>query len=206
MNYTQLTQRIINWTEDDSTELSGVIDDIIDLAELRILKEANPMVARKTDTIALTGGSPAAPVPADIVTPRWVRIQSGATLLQKDESYIREFWPNPATTGVPRYYAWSGDGTSEFIVAPTPAVATTLEIGYTYRIAGLSSGNPTNWLSLNASDLLFYACMLEANAFLKMNEVDTRKFTELYERALQSFVAEDRQRRQTDSYRTGDRV
>lgn len=206
MNYTQLTQRIINWTEDDSAELSGVIDDIIDLAEIRILKEANPVVARKISNISLTGGNPDAAIPADIVTPRWIRIQNGDTLLQKDESYIRELWPSAAATGVPKYYAWSGDGTVNFIVAPTPAVATTLEIGYTYRIAGLSSGNPTNWLSVNAADLLFYACMLEAMAFLKMTDVETQKFTALYERALQSFIVEDKQRRLTDSYRTGDRV
>jgi hypothetical protein len=39
-------------------------------------------------------------------------------LLQKDVNFIQEYNPNPATTGVPKYYAFFD--VNNFIVAPTP--------------------------------------------------------------------------------------
>ena len=202
--YATLTSAIQNWTENDATEFTSIIDDIIALAELRILKEVDLTISRKETTTSITSGANVAAVPSDIIVPRWIRIQNGAYLLPKDESFMREYSPTSSTSGAPRYYAWSGDGATNFIISPYANATTTLEVGYTYRITGLSSGNTTNWLGTNAPDVLLYACLLEAALFEKQEQQELQKITMMYERALQTLAKEEQEKRRTDNYRAGE--
>ena len=109
--YTTLTQAIQDWTENDASEFTTNIANIIGLAELRIEKEVPKLpVFRKptASTITLSSLGTTVTAPSDIVTPRWLRIQNGAYLLQKDESFIRAYQSTTGTNnGSPRFYAGS---------------------------------------------------------------------------------------------------
>ena len=79
---------------------------------------------------------------------------------------LQDYTPNPATTGVPIYYAdW--DDTS-FILAPTPDSSYTMELHYFYRPTSITtSDDGTSWLGTNAELALLYGALVEAYTFLK---------------------------------------
>jgi len=112
LTYVQLKQAIQDWTENDSTEFtaatgSGVapIDVCIANAELRITKELDLTAFRKTTTIASGTATTGVALPEDLVVLRFLRIQNGAHLYEKDETFIREYTNDPSTTGTISYYA-----------------------------------------------------------------------------------------------------
>ena len=170
--YSTLTSAVQQWTEDDSTEFVAAIPDIIGLAEMRIYREVDLDAFRKSATSALTVGDRYLSKPTDFVLDRFmfVTISNERVYLdRKDMSFINDFWPSTLTSGVgisqPRYYSEWDDDT--FVIAPTPDTAHTVTIGYIGRPARLSSSTTTTWLSINAPDVLLYACLCESAAFLQ---------------------------------------
>ena len=88
-------------------------------------------------------------------------------LLRKYE-YLREYWPDPADTDVPKFYC-DYDYT-HWLVAPTPDSAYTFEVLYYERIQPLDSSNQTNWFTIYAPQALLYGSLLQAMPFLKNDE------------------------------------
>lgn len=88
-------------------------------------------------------------------------------MLRKYE-YLREYWPNPANTDVPKFYC-DYDYT-HWLVAPTPNSAYTFEVLYYERIQPLDSSNQTNWFTIYAPQALLYGSLLQAMPFLKNDE------------------------------------
>ena len=134
MTYAELVARIKEWTEDDSSEFSAQIDWIIQLAEIRIAREADLNTFRKTSTsLVTTVGADEVTAPSDMVTPRYVQLTaSGQFLLPKDETYIREYNRSVTTATTPLYYSQFQNGdTNQFLLGPTPDAAYALTIGYT---------------------------------------------------------------------------
>ena len=115
-------------------------------------------------------------------------------LLRKYE-YLREYWPDPAQTGKPEYYA-DYDYT-HWLVAPTPAADYNFEVLYYERIQPLDSSNQTNWFTIYAPQALLYGSLLQAMPFLK-NDERIPMWQEQYNAIMQTLKAEDVQR-------TGDR-
>ena len=86
--------------------------------------------------------------------------------LYKQATMLQDFTANPATTGVPKYYATWDEAT--FLLAPTPNDNFTMELHYFYRpdsITTVASG--TTWLGDNAELALLYGSLVEAYTFLK---------------------------------------
>ena len=88
-------------------------------------------------------------------------------LLRKYE-YLREYWPDPTDTDVPKFYC-DYDYT-HWLVAPTPNSAYTFEVLYYERIQPLDSSNQTNWFTIYAPQALLYGSLLQAMPFLKNDE------------------------------------
>lgn len=109
-------------------------------------------------------------------------------LLPRSYEYLRTYWPNPASTGTPLYYA--DYDYSHWIIAPTPSAASTLEILYYEMPQLLDEDNQTNWLTDYAPSLLLYAALLEATPFLKKDE-RIPVWQSMYENAAKSLNAED---------------
>lgn len=82
--------------------------------------------------------------------------------------YLREYAPDPAQTGVPKYYA-DYDYT-HWLVAPTPDEDYVFEVLYYERIQPLDSSNQTNWFTIYAPQALLYGSLLQAMPFLKNDE------------------------------------
>ena len=215
--YAELTQQILDYTETDVNVLTSTItNDFIEHAESRIFRNIDLDVFKKYKTAALTSGDPfvAMPgaVPTDFEFSRYVQIFSATgslggltdnervTLIKKDSSFINEYLPSRATTGIPKYYAnWDND---TILLAPTPNAAYTIELAYNAQPTGLSSSNTTTWISNNAPALLLYACLVEAFKFLKTPAM-VQMYEQYYKDTLTPIAGEQMGRRRRDEYMDG---
>lgn len=166
-----LKQAIQDYTDNDETVFVSRLDDFIQAAEERILKEVPLEVFRKSATANFISGDRFVPKPSDwLFTYSWSFVDSNGDtqyLLNKDSTFVQEFWPDATDTGEPRYYA--DFDLLNFIVAPTPNATNSLIIQYMYRPVSLTdtSGSTQTWLSENAGPALLYGSLVEAYTFMK---------------------------------------
>ena len=111
-------------------------------------------------------------------------------LLRKYE-YLREYWPDPTQTNIPKFYC-DYDYTHWF-VAPTPTLAYNFEVLYYERVQPLSTENQTNWFTVYAPQALLYGTLLQAMPFLK-NDERTPGWQAQYDAIMQTLMAEDKLR------------
>ena len=155
LTYVQLKQGIQDWAENDAAEFTTAtgsgkapIDLCIELAEDRIQRESDLNYFRKTTTILVTANTNTTDVPQDVHITRYMKLQTGEFLEEKDDTFIREYTQNSATTGTPKFFGYTSTGAAysssnrqiNYLFGPVPSVDTTLEIGYTIKPAGLRHG------------------------------------------------------------------
>lgn len=205
MTYNELVTNIRNYTEVGSNVFTNaVIDVFITFAENRILRDIDLDVFKLEVTANLTASNRFLSAPSDILTHRYLIVTSGSDQIFldfRDTSFMKEYWPNGALTGIPKYYSVWDQNT--FYVAPTPSSALAVELGYIYRPAQLSSANPTTWTSTNAPEALFYACLIQAYSYTKGPPDMMAAFDASYKQALQGLGIEQQGRRRRDEYRDG---
>ena len=211
MTYAELIAKLQVWWESDETAFLAEFDTFIEFAEKRIYRSVDLNTSRVTDaTVALTQGQRTVAIPTAVVVLRDVALlaSDGVTatqLLQKDNTFLRDYAPDDSVEGTPKYYAWDND--VQISLAPSPdatVAAGTLIIDYTSRPTQLSGSQTTTWLSLNAPDLLFYSCMLEVLTFQKAEADTIADYTAKYQQALQMVLMEENMRNRTDEYRNGE--
>jgi len=116
--------------------------------------------------------------------------QRQPVLLRKYE-YLREYWPDPAEVGEPKFYC-DYDYT-HWMIAPTPSDAYHFEVLYYERVQPLDSSNQTNWFTQYAPQALLYGSLLQAMPFLK-NDERTPIWQQQYDLIMQTLTAEDKLR------------
>ena len=210
--FAELQTQIRDYTETTSDVLSDVIvNDLIEHAENRIFRETDLDVFRSYQVASLTIGNPFVALPGENINQTaFVRsaqiYTAGATpvreyLIQKDVSFMNEYWPNRDTTGKPKYYAnWDQD---RLYVAPTPNSAYNIELALNKQPTGLSSNNTSTWLSTNAPKVLLYAALSEAYKFLKGPDNLLQYYEQGYQQALQGLQIEQQGRRRRDEFYDG---
>jgi hypothetical protein len=152
----------------------------------------------------MTSGNKFLTAPSDILTHRYMMITSGTDQIFldfRDTSFMKEYWPNGASTGIPKYYSVWDQNT--FYIAPTPNANFAVELGYIYRPAQLSSAVPTTWISTNAPEALLYACLVQAYLYTKGPDNMLQQFQNAYKMAIQGLGIEQQGRRRRDEYRDG---
>jgi hypothetical protein len=185
--YATLVQAIKDYTDNTETTFVSQIDNFIRNAEERLLKSVAPLqVFRKNASASATISNKYLPKPSDWLSTYTISIEvSGEKkfLLNKDVNFIQEYWPDGSVTGEPRYYA--DFDVDNFIIAPTPVSAYTVELHYFYRPESVVTTSPS-WLSENAGPALLYACLVEAYTFMKgepdMIQAYEQKFMQAAER------------------------
>ena len=194
MNYTTLVANIQNFLEDDSTELTASVDQIIGQAEDMIFQRLpNLPCFRLTTSANMVAGT----FDYTVASARMIRqvsviISSNVSYLDhRIDSYLRDYWPNSATQGVPEFYSTKTAGTAGTVItlAPTPNSTDTYQVDFIAPEAGLSAANANNWIGDNAENVLLSACLYEASAFLKAGETLALYKTQ-FDEALQLFIQE----------------
>jgi len=171
--YATLKSTVQDYCETSESTFVNDLPTFIQEAEERILKNVELPVFRKNVTGTATASNTYLSTPSDFLAPYSLAVSSSGSysyLLFKHVSFIRDYTPNPTTTGLPKYYALFDDTT--FLLGPTPDSNYTFELHYKYRPASLTAGaeSGTTWLSDNAPDALLYGTLTEAATFLKTPE------------------------------------
>ena len=175
MNYAELRQSIIDFTESTDSTFESNIDTFIQNTEDRIYNSVLIPVLRKNVTGTLTANNKYLSCPSDFLSPYELAVQVPTTvgevtttnyeyLLQKDVSFVRQNYPNPSYTDTPQYYAQFDDNT--FILAPTPDQSYVAELHYYYYPQSIVTAG-TTWVGDNFPMCLLYGALCEANIFLK---------------------------------------
>jgi len=174
MTYTELVQKIRDYTEVDANVLtSTIVNGFIEDAEFRILRDVDSDNNRRYVFANLIAGTRFIDTPQNLLVIRSAQIVDSAGtgqpndrefLQYRDTSFMSEF-NNLGSQGVPKYYSnWDE---SRIVVAPTPDQTYQIQLNYILKPDGLSSTTPTTYLSLQFPNGLLYACLVEAYGFLK---------------------------------------
>ena len=174
MNYTQLKTAVEDSVENTFSDTDFAT--LTRLAEDKIYNSVQLPALRKNVTGDLSAGNQYLAAPPDFLAVYSMAIFPAAGgeytfLLNKDVNFIRESYPNPATTGVPRYYALFGPVYNlptelTFILGPTPVAGYKAELHYFYYPESIATAG-TSWIGDNFESVLFNAVMVEAGRFMK---------------------------------------
>jgi hypothetical protein len=216
MTYLELVQKIRDYTEVGSEVLTSTIaNGFIRDAEFKIFREADADYAREYANSTFTAnnkfialpnasGSSGANSSRRALVVRSVVVTNTSSvqvaLEPRDDTFITEY-NSTGATGFPKYYAMFRENSIE--VAPTPSSAFVVALDYIYTPDGLSATNTETYISLNAPELLLYACLLEAFAYLKGPMDMYKLYQEKYNEALQGFALEQTGRRRRDEFQDG---
>ena len=210
MTYTELVQKIRDYTEVTSTVLTDtIVNGFIQDAEFRILRDVDSDNNRRYATAELVASTRFIDTPdnalvirsAQIVNSDGVGQANNREFLQwRDTSFMSEF-NNTGATGVPKYYSWWDNDT--IVLAPTPDATYTIQLNYVLKDEGLSSTNTTTYLSLYFPNGLLYACLVEAYGFLKGPQDLLQLYEQKYKQVLEGFSVEQMGRRRRDEYQSG---
>ena len=207
MDYAALKTAIEDYVE--NTFSATDFATMTKLAEQRIYNAVQLPNLRKTSTLTLVIGNPQLALPSDFLSAFSLAVVEATGdyvfLLNKDVNFMRESFPNPATTGTPKYYALNGTTTpliQRVILGPTPAAALSAELNYFYYPESIVTANNT-WLSDNFDSVLFNAVMVEAARFMKQEPDIVAETDKQYVQSLTLLKnlgdGKDRQ----DAYRSG---
>ena len=226
MNYTELYNTIQSYTENQfpavylasasTVSTTTQINTFITQAEQRIYNSVQFPSLRKNVTGATTTSNKYLSCPGDFLATYSMAVidatGSYEYLLNKDVNFIRQAYPQPTDTAIPKYYALFGPTVASsvitnelsFILGPTPDAVYSVELHYYYypeSITTVTSGQ--TWLGDNFDTVLLYGSLVEAYIFMK-GEVDIITMYETkYKEALALAQRLGDGLERSDAYRSG---
>jgi len=223
MNYTELSTAIKDYTQNFEADFIANIPVFVEQAEQRIYNSVQFPSLRKNVTGSLSANNKYLSCPNDFLSTYSLAIITGVTggnlntgsyeyLLNKDVNFIRQAYPTPNDTGVPKYYALFGPTVSgatisdelSFIVGPTPDAAYDVELHYYYYPESITvAADGQTWLGDNFDTVLLYGSLVEAAIFMK-SEADMMSYYDgKYKEALALAQRLGDGLERSDAYRSG---
>ena len=203
MTYSELTANIQDICE--TTFTSDQLALFTKQAEQTIYNTVQLPALRKNVTGSVTSGNKYLAVPSDFLYVYSLAIinsdGSYDYLLDKDVNFIREAYPNPATTGLPKHYAIFDD--SAFILGPTPYSGYTMELHYGYYPESIVTASTLPWLSENFDSALLNKALTEAIRFMKGEPDLVQLYTNMYLESIALLKNLGDGKLQQDTYRVG---
>jgi hypothetical protein len=209
MTYAELVAAVSAYSENVFPD--DVMATMVRQAEQRIYNTVQLANLRKNVTGALTAGNKYLQAPVDFLSVYSLAIikadGSYEYLLDKDVNFIRQAYPNPATTGTPKHYAIFGPRSDDeteltFMVGPTPSANFGAELHYFAYPESIVTAGET-WLGENFDSALLNATMVEAITYMKGEADMVKLYAERYlsSIALLKNLGDGKQRQ--DAYRSG---
>jgi hypothetical protein len=209
MTYTELVAAVSQYSENVFPD--DVMATMVRQAEQRIYNTVQLANLRKTATVAVALGNRFFNVPVDLLSVFSLAVVKAdgnyEYLLDKDVNFIRQAYPNPATTGLPKHYAIYGASIANpeqltFIVGPTPIANYNVELEYFAYPASIVTAGET-WLGEHFDSALLNGTMVEAVTYMKGEPDMVALYSERYlsSIALLKNLGDGKQR--MDAYRSG---
>ena len=182
MNYTQLSNAIQAYTENTSSDFVAEIPTFVKQAEQRIYNSVQFPSLRKNVTGLTTANNRYLNCPSDFLAVYSMAVISDGSyeyLLNKDVNYIRQAYPSPTDTAIPKYYALFGPTTTNnappvitdeltFLLGPTPDAVYSVELHYFYYPESITvAADGQTWLGDNFDTVLLYGSLVEAYTYMK---------------------------------------
>jgi hypothetical protein len=226
MNYQELFSQIQTYTENQfpdtfvqvttggsQTNVNAItqINTFIQQAEARIYNTVQIPSLRRNVTGNLTANNKYLACPNDYLSTYSLAIIDAdgnyEYLLNKDVNYIRQAYPNPNDTGLPRYYALFGSRLNDpnelaFILGPTPDAVYTAELHYFYYPESIVTQG-SSWLGDNYSPVLLYGSLVEAYTYMKGETDMLNMYNTKYNEALSQLNRLGTGLERGDAYRDG---
>ena len=221
MNYAALSAALQDYTQNYEQEFVANIPVFVKQAEQRIYNTVQFPSLRKNVTGSVSSGNKYLSCPEDFLSVYSLAVVTGVTggnintgsyeyLLNKDVNFIRQAYPTPNDTGVPRYYALFGPTVSgavistelSFLIGPTPDAAYDVELHYYYYPESIVTAS-TSWLGDNFDTVLLYGSLVEAYTFMKGETDMMALYDGKYKEALMQARRLGDGLERSDAYRSG---
>ena len=171
------------------SDLTEKIPMFVSLAEKRLNRDLRLRQTLQQSTYSLSSGYQV-PTPTDFLEMKDIHLE-GNPPINLDFRTVNQFYrsSNVSGNGSPTIYTLVSDN---FVLAPRPTGASTVNMTY-YKIPRvLSDTNPSNEYLEVCPDLLLYASLVESAPFL-MNDERLATWESLYTRGLTSITKSDEQ-------------
>lgn len=210
MNYGTLKALAKKYLETDEASFNTYIAQFVKQAEDEIYRRIDMPEQSKTVAINYAPSIATVQMPinagdtfSDFRAPNYVTIVDNGEykmLLNKDQSFLREYAGSQTGVGTPRYYTVFSNGV--LMVTPTPDKNYDGEICYNAYPASITKGDDagTTWLSENAENALLFGTVLQGYVYLKGDESVIASYKEKFEDAVATLGSLS-ERNDRDSYR-----
>ena len=216
MNYTELSAAIRNYSETEEPDFITNIPVFVQAAEQRIYNSVQLSYLRKNVTSTLTPNNKYLSSPQDFLSVYSLSVVGAGGsyeyLLNKDVNFIRQAYPSPTDTGVPKYYAIFGPTTTadnppvltnelSFILGPTPDANYSVELHYFYYPESIVTAG-TTWLGDNFDTALLYGALREAAIFQRQEPDVVANYEQKYNETMTLLKQLGDGKERQDAYRT----
>jgi len=211
MNYAALSANIQAYTENTEADFIAEIPVFVQQAEQRIYNSVQFPSIRKNVTGSMTTSNKYLECPLDFLAVYSLAVINASGeyeyLLNKDVNFIRQAYPQPTDTGIPKYYALFGprsDNAAEltFILGPTPDSGYSAELHYYYYPESIVTAS-TTWLGDNFDTVLLYGSLVEAYTYMKGEQDMMALYNGKYQEALALAKRLGDGMERQDAYRSG---
>ena len=211
MNYTELKDAIIAYTENQDPSFEAEVPVFVRQAEQRIYNSVQFPSLRKNMTGVTQANNKYLSAPDDFLAVYSLAVVDGTGryeyLLNKDVNFIRQAYPTPTSTGLPRFYALfgptvvGGNVTNELSMI-TPDATYSIELHYFFYPESIVTAG-TTWLGDNLDSVLLYGSLVEAYTYMKGEPDMVKLYNDKYVEAvaLAKRLGDGMERQ--DAYRNG---
>ena len=226
MTYNELVAAIQSYTENqfpatylaDGSAVSSTtqINTFIQQAEQRIYNTVQFPSLRKNVTGVTSSNVKYLTCPNDFLAVYSLAVIDGTGayeyLLNKDVNFIRQAYPQPTDTAIPKYYALFGPAVSgssvtdelTFLLGPTPDAVYNVELHYYYYPESITvAADGRTWLGDNFDSVLLYGSLVEAYTFMKGEQDMVLLYNNKYNEALAMAKRLGDGMERQDAYRSG---
>jgi len=202
MNYTELKTNIEDICENSFTD--DQLAMFTQQAEQKIYISVQIPALRKNVTGTLTASNKYLSTPSDFLWSYSLAVVDASGvyhfLLNKDVNFMREAYPTPTDTGLPKHYAYFDDNT--FIVGPTPDAGYTSELHYGYYPQSIVTAG-TTWLGEEFDSALLNGALIEAIRFMKGEPDIVAMYEKMYLQSITLLKSLGDGKLREDAYRSG---
>jgi hypothetical protein len=211
MNYTELSANIQAYTENTEADFVAEIPVFVKQAEQRIYNTVQFPSIRKNVVGVTSTSNKYLSCPSDFLAVYSMAVIDATGvyeyLLNKDVNFIRQAYPQPTDTAIPKYYALFGPQSANvdelsFILGPTPDAIYNVELHYYYYPPSIVTSG-TSWLGDNFDSVLLYGSLVEAYTYMKGEQDIMAFYNTKYQEALGLAKRLGDGMERQDAYRSG---
>lgn len=204
MTYDELKQHVQDYLETNETTFVANIPLFVKTVENRVYSDPEVQLpaVRKNLTGTCEVGNKYLGTPDDFLSAYSLAVFDVGTneynyVELKDVNLIREVYPTPSHTGMPKVYGIFDHNTIMF--GPTPDKAYAVELHYNYYPETLVTAGQT-WLATNFPTVMLYGVIAEGYRFQKGDAAQQKVYDDQFAQALVQLKRYGGARVRTDAY------